>query len=102
MCLFCLFVANYLLCAFFGSKPERFCLLILGGKIRSFDLLKHLARRNDFTLLSYYDGPQDKQYEEEINRIVPTVAVSTGAGIQCRADDQLSQTAAKLCSLRSH
>lgn len=50
-----------------------------GGKIRSFNLLKHLARRNDFTLLSYYDGPQDKQYEEEINRIVPTVAVSTGA-----------------------
>jgi len=50
-----------------------------GGKIRSFNLLKHLAKRNDFTLLSYYDGPQDKQYEEEINRIVPTVAVSTGA-----------------------
>ena len=50
-----------------------------GGKIRSFNLLKHLARRNDFTLLSYYDGPQDKEYEEEINRIVPTVAVSTGA-----------------------
>lgn len=49
-----------------------------GGKIRSFNLLKHLAARNDFTLLSYYDGLQDKQYEEEINRIVPTVAVNTG------------------------
>lgn len=49
-----------------------------GGKIRSFNLLKHLAARNDFTLLSYYDGPQDKQYEEEINRIVPTIAVNTG------------------------
>ena len=49
-----------------------------GGKIRSFNLLKHLAGRNEFTLLSYYDGPQDKHYEEEINRIVPTVAVNTG------------------------
>jgi glycosyltransferase involved in cell wall biosynthesis len=49
-----------------------------GGKIRSFNLLKHLATRNDFTLLSYYDGPPDRKYEEEIKRIVPTVAVNTG------------------------
>lgn len=49
-----------------------------GGKIRSFNLLKHLATRNDFTLLSYYDGPRDQTYEEDINRIVPTVAVNTG------------------------
>lgn len=49
-----------------------------GGKIRSFNLLKHIAARNEFTLLSYYDGPKDKKYEEEIRKIVPTVSVNTG------------------------
>ena len=39
-----------------------------GGKIRSYNLLKHLATRNEVTFLSYYGGPRDKAYEEEINQ----------------------------------
>jgi len=49
-----------------------------GGKIRSYNLLKHLARRNQVKLLSYYDGPPDKYYEESIERELPgTVTVRT-------------------------
>ncbi|HKP86951.1 MAG TPA: glycosyltransferase family 4 protein [Blastocatellia bacterium] len=37
-----------------------------GGKIRSYNLLRQLARRHEVTLLSYYDGPKDSSYESEI------------------------------------
>ncbi len=50
-----------------------------GGKIRSYNLLKHLARGNETTLLSYYNGPPDKYYEENIARELPgAITVSTG------------------------
>ncbi len=50
-----------------------------GGKIRSYNLLKHLAEKNDLTLLSYYDGPPDSQYEKEIARELPgAVTIRTG------------------------
>ena len=49
-----------------------------GGKIRSYNLLKHLAARNELTLLSYYDGSRDKQYEEELSHQLPAVTVNTG------------------------
>lgn len=49
-----------------------------GGKIRSYNLLKHLAQRNETTLLSYYDGPTDKDYEEQICRELPgAITVNT-------------------------
>lgn len=37
-----------------------------GGKIRSYNLLRQLAARHEVTLLSYYDGPKDTAYENEI------------------------------------
>jgi glycosyltransferase involved in cell wall biosynthesis len=50
-----------------------------GGKIRSYNLLKHLAERNETTLLSYYDGPPDRIYEEQIPRELPgVVTINTG------------------------
>jgi glycosyltransferase involved in cell wall biosynthesis len=50
-----------------------------GGKIRSYNLLTHLAQRNETTLLSYYDGPPDKDYEEQIERELPgAITVNTG------------------------
>ncbi len=50
-----------------------------GGKIRSFNLLKQLRARHVTTLLSYYGGAVDKEYETEIERRMPgTVAVNTG------------------------
>ena len=37
-----------------------------GGKIRSFNVLRHLARNHDVTLLSYYGGRHDTEYETVI------------------------------------
>jgi glycosyltransferase involved in cell wall biosynthesis len=37
-----------------------------GGKIRSFNILRHLARNHEVTLLSYYGGSRDSDYETAI------------------------------------
>ena len=42
-----------------------------GGKIRSFNILRHLARNHQVTLLSYYGGERDPQYETEIAKQLP-------------------------------
>ena len=42
-----------------------------GGKIRSYNILRHLARSHDVTLLSYYGGRKDQAYEAEIARELP-------------------------------
>src|SRR5437667_12853761 len=50
-----------------------------GGKIRSYNILRRLALRNDVTLLSYYGGPRDIDYEKEIVEHLPnTLTVHTG------------------------
>ena len=51
-----------------------------GGKIRSFNLLKQLSAGNETTLLSYYGGAADSDYEKQIQRELPgTITVNTGA-----------------------
>ena len=51
-----------------------------GGKIRSFNLLKQLSAGNETTLLSYYGGAADSDYEQQIQRELPgTVTLNTGA-----------------------
>jgi glycosyltransferase involved in cell wall biosynthesis len=42
-----------------------------GGKIRSYNILRHLARGHAVTLLSYYGGRKDPAYETEIRRELP-------------------------------
>ncbi len=42
-----------------------------GGRIRSYNILKHLARDHQVTLLSYYSGPADVAYEQELCRHLP-------------------------------
>jgi glycosyltransferase involved in cell wall biosynthesis len=42
-----------------------------GGKIRSFNILKHLAKNHEVTLLSYYGGSHDPQYEAAIAQQLP-------------------------------
>jgi len=50
-----------------------------GGKIRSYNLLKQLAKWNDTTLLSYYDGPPDRDYESKIAGELPgATTLNTG------------------------
>ena len=42
-----------------------------GGKIRSFNILRHLARNHEVTLLSYYGGRHDTEYETAIAKQLP-------------------------------
>lgn len=46
-----------------------------GGKIRSFNILRHLAARHELTLLSYYHGARDERYEEDLSREFPGAVV---------------------------
>jgi len=50
-----------------------------GGRIRSYNIMRHLATRNEFTFLSYYPGDRDEQYERELAERFPG-AVSFAAG----------------------
>jgi polysaccharide biosynthesis protein PslH len=42
-----------------------------GGKIRSYNILRQLARHHEVTLLSYYGGQRDSTYDAEIQRELP-------------------------------
>jgi glycosyltransferase involved in cell wall biosynthesis len=42
-----------------------------GGKIRSYNLLRHLAAQHQLVLLSYYGGRRDSAYEDEIRHHFP-------------------------------
>jgi polysaccharide biosynthesis protein PslH len=51
-----------------------------GGKIRSYNLLRCLARDHEVTLLSYYGGPRDLDYETAIQKELPgTRSIHTAA-----------------------
>jgi glycosyltransferase involved in cell wall biosynthesis len=51
-----------------------------GGKIRSYNILRHLARAHAVTLLTYYGGKRDESYEAAIEREFPGAkTVSTAA-----------------------
>jgi glycosyltransferase involved in cell wall biosynthesis len=50
-----------------------------GGKIRSYNILKSLARQHEVTFLSYYPGAPDPEYDAAIRREFPgAVTVATG------------------------
>ena len=42
-----------------------------GGKIRTYNILKELARQHEVTLLSYYGGPRDAAYEDALRAEFP-------------------------------
>ena len=50
-----------------------------GGRIRSFNILRHLAARNETAFLSYYAGPKDERYERELLELFPR-AITFPAG----------------------
>ena len=51
-----------------------------GGKIRSYNILRQLARVHDVTLLSYYGGARDTNYEAQIKKEFPnTQTIHTAA-----------------------
>lgn len=50
-----------------------------GGDLRSFNILRQLAARNNVIFFSYYDGPVDAEYENTLRQQLPSaVCVSTG------------------------
>lgn len=62
-------------------KPGQLLPLDSGGKLRTYNILRHLAAAHDVTYLSYYGGPvRDEAYENEITKHVPgTVAIHTAS-----------------------
>lgn len=50
-----------------------------GGDLRSFNILRQLAKQHDVIFLSYYDGAEDKEYEKNLKAQLPgALCVSTG------------------------
>lgn len=50
-----------------------------GGELRSFNILRQLARSEEVIFFSYYDGPVDAEYERKLQELLPgAVCVSTG------------------------
>ena len=51
-----------------------------GGKIRTYNILRHLASRHDVTLISSYSGRRTPAYESELRQHFPkSIAICTGA-----------------------
>lgn len=50
-----------------------------GGDLRSFNILRQLARQDEVVFFSYYDGPVDAEYEKSLQQQLPgAIAVSSG------------------------
>jgi polysaccharide biosynthesis protein PslH len=65
----------------FWVKAGKLLPVDTGGKIRSYNILRNLARNHEVTLLTYYGGRRDLAYEDEIMSEFPgaqTVYTSNG------------------------
>ncbi len=52
-----------------------------GGELRSFNILRQLAKREEVIFFSYYEEPTDTEYEKKLREQLPgAIAVSTGKG----------------------
>jgi polysaccharide biosynthesis protein PslH len=59
-------------------KPGKLLPLDTGGKLRTYNILRHLASTHELTYLSYYGGERDEAYEREVLAQLPgTVPVHT-------------------------
>jgi len=60
-------------------KANKILPLYSGGDLRSFNILRQLAVREQVIFFSYYDGPVDEEYEKKLQEQIPgSVCVSTG------------------------
>jgi glycosyltransferase involved in cell wall biosynthesis len=68
-----------------------------GGDIRSYQILRQLASRNDVVFFSYYGGDPDPEYEEELCREFPGAvclcAGKSGSNLVSRGLDYLARLA---------
>jgi polysaccharide biosynthesis protein PslH len=61
-------------------KPGKLLPLDTGGKLRTYNILRHLSATHELTYLSYYAGRRDESYEREVVIQLPgTVSVCTAA-----------------------
>jgi glycosyltransferase involved in cell wall biosynthesis len=59
-------------------KPGKLLPLDTGGKLRTYNILRHLTATQELTYLSYYGGERDEAYEREVLGHLPgTVSVPT-------------------------
>ena len=64
------------------AKANKILPVHCGGNIRSYHILRRLAVNHELTFLSYYDGPRDVDYEDEIARQFPgAVSLCTGKSV---------------------
>jgi glycosyltransferase involved in cell wall biosynthesis len=60
-------------------KPGKLLPLDTGGKLRTYNILRHLATSHDLTYLSYYNGRRDERYETEVQIELPgTLSIAAG------------------------
>jgi len=60
-------------------KAGKLLPLDTGGKLRTYNILRHLATTHELTYLSYYGGDRDPQFEQEIAQQLPgAVSIHTG------------------------
>ncbi len=52
-------------------KPGKLLPLDTGGKLRTYNILRHLSAMHEVTYLSYYGGVHDEKYEREIVQHLP-------------------------------
>src|SRR4029077_17218777 len=66
-------------------KPGKLLPLDTGGKLRTYNILRHLASTHELTYLSYYGGERDAAYEREVLAQLPgTVSVPTSKRLSSR------------------
>jgi polysaccharide biosynthesis protein PslH len=61
-----------------------------GGKIRSYNILRHLAHAHEVCLLSYYGGARDYDYEAAIGAELPGARTIHGASLDGGARSQMA------------
>lgn len=57
-------------------KPGKLLPLDTGGKLRTYNILRHLSSSHSVTYVSHYGGTRDSTYEQELSELLPG-AIST-------------------------
>lgn len=71
-------------------KPGKLLPLDTGGKLRTYNILRHLSATHDLTYVSHYGGQLDDAYEREILTHLPgTICLNTGARDSTSINSQL-------------
>jgi len=79
-------------------KPGKLLPLDSGGKLRTFNILRHLSAAHDLTYLSYYTGPRDGGYESAIEETFPGAAAvhAPATGSSSQRVDYLRKLASRI------